>query len=107
MSKTKLCLGMVSFAMLSILNFTQSDQNFLQNTLASSGKCSSCNSSCTCGCISSSSAHAAPINHGYNADLRCPVWKITYHLGTGNTGRDCETGGEYKCIPTGVCPHGV
>lgn len=100
MRKTKLFLGVASFAVLSILNFTQSDRNFLQSTLASSGKCSSCNSSCTCGCISSSSSlmDTDDPNFAYASKLssvECPITKINGSMPIVVSGVKIEPGASY------------
>ena len=98
MKKTKLLVGILAFIGLAAINFTQSESSFLSKAIASSSSTSGSSSS---GSTSSSSSN---VNHGTNPSLTCPVWTKTYHLGTGNTGVDCQSGGTIKCI-SGKCPH--
>ena len=115
MKKLRITVGFLAFIGLATLNFTQSESNFVSKALASSSSDDDGDSDShldwsysdltyTESYSSSMSSSAGKIDHGDNPSVKCPVWKKTYHLGTGNTGVDCESTGNIKCIP-GKCPH--
>lgn len=94
MKKLKISVSVLAFVGLAVLNFTQSESCFVKKSLASSSSGSSISSS------------TGVIDHGDDPSLECPVWRKTYHFGTGSTGLDCESEGKIKCR-SGKCPHEV
>lgn len=78
----------------------------IQNALANYGIGENSFSLVAVGDSNSNSNSNGNGGHGTNPSWTCPVWKVTYHFGTGNVGKDCESEGTIKCIP-GKCPHGA
>lgn len=103
MNKIKSYLGTFSFAMLAILNFTQSEKSFVANSMASSGKCNSCASNCTCGCKGTSTSSTTTTssddgNYAYGQKLssqQCPIKKINGGVAIVVGGVKIEPGGSY------------
>ena len=109
MKKIKLSIGILAFVGLAVLNFTKSETTFVQKAMASSACYSFCNSSCTCGCMSSNPSTAPNIDHtGGLANKFCPIWNVSFTTNVGTSSSisvTCSTRGEWQC-EKGTCPHG-
>lgn len=114
-NKMRVALGVLAFASLAVLNFTQSERSFVNGTLASSDESSSDETSSSTTSteastgVSTSSTFVDHTKGSGMANKRCPIWNVSYTLNGSlrpSVSVTCTTGGKYRC-EEGTCPHGV